>query len=279
MNQRIGFMQGRLCDQVDGKIQAFPILEWKNEFPKAADININLLEWTLDQKGLYENPFMNSEGQNKIKTLCNKYSISIKSVTGDCFMQDPFWKTNQIKRAQLQNTFLDIVSSCAKLKIKFLVVPLVDNGRLETMDEENILIDFLISNLKYFKESKVSIIFESDYQPKNLFRFINLLPISNFGINYDTGNSAALGLDPIEEIPLYGDRIRNVHIKDRIFNGTTVPLQKGNVNFKSVFQQLSLISYQGNFILQTARSTNGDHATDLSLYRDLTLDWLLQYNL
>ena len=69
MNQRIGFMQGRLCDQVDGKIQAFPILEWKNEFPKAADININLLEWTLDQKGLYENPFMNSEGQNKIKTL------------------------------------------------------------------------------------------------------------------------------------------------------------------------------------------------------------------
>ena len=279
MNQRIGFMQGRLCDQIDGKIQAFPILEWENEFPKAADMNIHLLEWTLDQEGLYANPLMNPNGQDKIKSLCNKYSISIESVTGDCFMQEPFWKTNEKNKAKLQNTFLDIVYSCSKLKINYLVVPLVDNGRLETIDEENMLIEFLLSNYKYFNESNVSIIFESDYQPKNLFRFINLLPSRSFGINYDTGNSAALGLDPNEEIPLYGDRIKNVHIKDRIYKGTTVPLQKGNVNFKSVFKQLSLISYQGNFILQTARSTNGNHEVDLSLYRDLTLDWLLHYNL
>ena len=28
----VGFMQGRLVDQIEGKIQAFPTLQWKEEF-------------------------------------------------------------------------------------------------------------------------------------------------------------------------------------------------------------------------------------------------------
>ena len=32
MPEKIGFMQGRLSEIVDDKIQAFPWLEWENEF-------------------------------------------------------------------------------------------------------------------------------------------------------------------------------------------------------------------------------------------------------
>ena len=35
----VGFMQGRLCNQVNGKIQAFPWNEWEGEFSVAENIN------------------------------------------------------------------------------------------------------------------------------------------------------------------------------------------------------------------------------------------------
>ena len=55
-------MQGRLCERVHGKIQAFPWRDWENEFPAAAAIDLHLMEWTLDQERLYENPLMTADG-------------------------------------------------------------------------------------------------------------------------------------------------------------------------------------------------------------------------
>ena len=51
-------------------------------------------------------------------------------------------------------------------------------------------------------------------KPSELLKFIKNFD-ANFGVNYDTGNSASLGYDPSEEISVYGHRIINVHIKDR----------------------------------------------------------------
>ena len=48
---------------------------------------------------------------------------------------------------------------------------------------------------------------------RTLKTFIDQLSPDNYGINYDIGNSAAMGFDPKEEIQVYGQRILNVHIK------------------------------------------------------------------
>jgi len=52
------------------------------------------MEWTLDQETLYKNPLMSEVGRNQIRFLSNKYHINIPSLTGDCFMQAPFWKAS-----------------------------------------------------------------------------------------------------------------------------------------------------------------------------------------
>jgi hexulose-6-phosphate isomerase len=65
-----------------------------------------------------------------------------------------------------------------------------------------------------------------------------------------------------------------VHVKDRIIGGTTVPLGTGSADFEAVFNELGRISYRGNFILQTARAIDEDHATPLSRYRDMTALWM-----
>lgn len=278
-NRSIGLMQGRLCERVDGKIQAFPWRDWESEFPAAAAIDLHLMEWTLDQERLYENPLMTTEGQKKIRTLCRQHDLAIPSLTGDCFMQAPFWKIDGQDRTNLQSDFLAIVRACASVGIRMIVVPLVDNGRLETVEQENVLIEFLLAQESLFSQHNLQVIFECDFIPVELARFISRLPAERFGINYDVGNSAALGFNPAEEYAAYGARVVNVHIKDRVLGGTTVPLKTGCADFEAVFSALGKQHYQGNFILQTARAAEGNHSEVLDSYRDMTLHWMHQYGL
>ena len=67
MKLQIGFIQGRLSPIVGGKIQAFPWNNWEKEFEIACKNNFKIMEWTLDQLDLDENPLMTKDGQNKIK--------------------------------------------------------------------------------------------------------------------------------------------------------------------------------------------------------------------
>ena len=87
---KIGFMQGRLCEPVDGKIQAFPSKEWQTELPVAASIGLHLIEWTLDHEDLMKNPLMHEAGRRTIRELSARHEVLIPSLTGDCFMQYPF---------------------------------------------------------------------------------------------------------------------------------------------------------------------------------------------
>jgi L-ribulose-5-phosphate 3-epimerase len=276
MTQNIGFMQGRLSPIIDGKIQSFPWETWRAEMEEAKENGFNLMEWTLDQTRLYENPLMTSIGQKEIRNLCKKYGLSIPSLTGDCFMQSPFWKTfEEANRIQLKKDFLSVLLACSELDIKLVIIPLVDNGCLDNLEEENCLVDFLLEQESRINDLGLKIIFESDFEPSRLHRFISRLNPINFGLNYDIGNSAALGFDPIEEFGVIGDRILNVHVKDRSFKGTTVPLGQGDANFSLIFELLKSYNYKGNYILQTARSDQNDHSGVLVSYKKAVEDWLV----
>ena len=274
---KIGFMQGRLSNLVNNSIQAFPKDNWREEFAEAKKIDLSLMEWTLDYEDLYENPLMSEHGRKEIKFLSKEFSVLIPSITGDCFMQKPFWKAKNEELKLLQKTFIDVVNAASKLNIKYLILPLVDNGSIKNKNQESILINFLLGNKSFIKNSNLNILFESDLNPKNLKSFMRKLPPDIFGINYDTGNSAAYGFNPDEEFDYYGEYIKNIHIKDRKKNGSTIPLKQGDVNFKKVFTNLAKISYEGNLILQTARDENNKHAEVISIYRDMTLNYIDNY--
>jgi L-ribulose-5-phosphate 3-epimerase len=266
MNNKIGFMQGRLSPLVNGKIQAFPWDSWQAEFPAAQSLGLELMEWTLDQERLYQNPLLTAQGQQEIRHLCQTHQLAIPSLTGDCFMQAPFWKAEGPVKSGLAADFIVIARACTEIGINMIVVPLVDNGRLENEQQEDALVAFMLDQAGLFQKLRLRIIFESDFVPDNLARFIDRLPPATFGINYDIGNSAALGFDPAEEFAAYGPRIVNVHIKDRIRGGTTVALGRGHADFPAVFGLLRDAAYGGYFIMQTARAEDGDHAGALRRY-------------
>jgi L-ribulose-5-phosphate 3-epimerase len=271
---RIGFMQGRLSPIVNGMIQSFPWNNWREEICDAASLGLSKMEWTLDQDRLYENPLMTIAGREEIITLSQEHKLLIPSLTGDCFMQAPFWKVDGAAREARQQDFIAIMEACSKIGVSQMVVPLVDNGSVQSQGEALVLRDFLLSLEARLASLNMRVIFESDYAPRELANFIATYPAKQFGINYDTGNSAAMGFDVKEEFQCYGGRVTNVHIKDRVLAGTTIALGEGNTDFESVFEQLSRVNYTGNLILQTARAKGGDHFAVLTQYRDLTLNYL-----
>jgi hexulose-6-phosphate isomerase len=72
-------------------------------------------------------------------------------------------------------------------------------------------------------------------------------------VNYDIGNSAALGRTPLEELTLLTPWIGSVHVKDRILSGNSVPLGTGAADSPTCFRLLHAGGFRGQFILQAAR--------------------------
>ena len=260
-------MQGRLVEKVDNKIQAFPWKDWRTEFSIAETLNISLMEWTLDHDNLHLNPLLTTDGRAEIRKLGDLYNIRIESLTGDFLMQAPFWKEDQHQKDKLFDQFIDVINACSLLGISLIVVPLVDNGAIETKREYERIIDQLKELSGHLDEKQVVIGFEVDFSPQMLKRFIDHFDPRLFGINFDTGNSAAMGIDPKEEIDLLHSHFKNVHIKDRPLNGQTVPLGHGHADFDQIFSLLNMHDYDGNFILQTARAEDDCHAELIGEYR------------
>lgn len=272
--QRIGFMQGRLSAPVDGKIQAFPWSEWREEFPRAKALGLTRMEWTIDQERLRENPLMTEQGQHEILALSRENGVRIPSLTGDCFMQAPFWKVDAVVRDALVADLDLLIAACSRIGIEFVVIPLVDNGKIERASESDTLKRVLLARSQQLARRNVKVVFESDLPPPELARFMEAFPTDVFGINYDSGNSASLGYDTDEEIDAYAPRILNVHVKDRVRGGTTVPLGTGNADLAKTIRLIERSGYKGQYVLQTARASDGDHAGALAKYRDMTIRWI-----
>lgn len=268
----IGFMQGRFTPMVAGRIQAFPWDHWRREFALAQQHGFSIMEWTLDQDRLDENPLMIPAGREEIRMLERRHGLRIPSLTGDCFMQAPFYKREGARRSH-PSDLRRILDASAELGIRYVIIPLVDDGRIETEEEEAILRETLMALEPHLITKNISILFESDFPPERLARFISDFPAEAFGINYDIGNSASRGFDFREEFAAYGDRILNVHIKDRLRGGTTVPLGEGAADLAGVVRELQKRDYAGGWILQAARAPKGDDAVILCRYRDMMMGY------
>ena len=186
-------------------------------------------------------------------------------------MENPPWvsKSNNVNQFH-RNTLagMQIIGS------KVLVIPLVDNSSILNYKTEFEFLEFVSNIQNSLIEHEIKIAIESDFEPAKLSNFISKFDPELVGINYDTGNSASLGFNPSEELSLYGDRVINVHVKDRKLGGTTVPLGTGNADLPGTIQLLEHIGYKGNYILQTARAEDGKHSEAIVKYANMVKEWL-----
>jgi hexulose-6-phosphate isomerase len=256
---RVGFMQGRLSPLVGEKIQAFPGELWADELQIARVNKIKKMEWTIDTRSFASNPLIQENAHASIRAQLQRNKIQVPSVTCDYFMENPHWQDNGV---DIERGVFQILDGMSQIGASILVIPLVDNSSIR--NNPGVDLHFFSRMEKELVQRRLRIAFELDLNEQESSDFIADFSSENFGINYDIGNSASYGFDPEKEISIYGHRILNVHVKDRIRNGGTVPLGRGDANFESVIDALYMTKYNGNFIMQTARAREGDHAAELN---------------
>ena len=236
LTNEIGIMQGRLSPRIDGKIQAYPATTWQKEFEIAQEIGYAAIEWIVE-KPVESNALMTDFGKAEIKRVI--------ASTG-------------VRKAKSQNKdyLLEILKNAKEVGAIGVEIPFVDNSSIKNDKEKQEFIDAMQDAFKLAKDLDIKISLETDLSPiafKELFEQIDLDFIQ---ANYDIGNSASLGFDPEEELDAYGQRILNVHVKDRKLGGTTVPLGTGNADINLVIQKLQEFGYSGGLTMQAARGEN-----------------------
>jgi L-ribulose-5-phosphate 3-epimerase UlaE len=257
MQNKVGVMQGRLLPKYQGRYQAFPIGNWQDEFKVAKECGLDLIEFILDFNDAEENPLLKSGGVNEIADTSKDTGVSVQTICADYFMEAPLHSSDN-KVAEESFKILERLLETAKvLQITDIVIPCVDQSSLETKEAVDRFVEQITKIIPKIEKQKINLSLETDLPPKPFIDLLNSLNSKNITVNYDIGNSAALGFDSDEELEAYGDRITDIHIKDRVLGGGPVTLGEGNADFVKFFGKLKEFDYQGPFIMQAYRDEEG----------------------
>jgi len=243
-------MQGRLSTPINDRIQAFPHNSWENEFQQAKELGFDTIEWIVDEKS---NPIFYDEKIDEILKISQKNNIEINSLCADIFMNDYLFKNPKNTIEENLKTLEELIIQCHKCNIKILELPFVDSSSLKNSDHQQQILKNLQSVLPYAEEYDVILGLETDLEPKVFLNFLEKFNHPNVKANYDIGNSISNNFITSEELDTLKNWIVNIHVKDRLIHGKTVPLGSGDVDFDNFFKKLKDIDYTGELIIQGAR--------------------------
>jgi sugar phosphate isomerase/epimerase len=267
MNNPIGVMQGRLLPKYQGRYQAHPVGYWQDEFPKATELGLYCIEFILDYNDAEHNPLMTQEGCKEIQAICERTGVKVLSVCADYFMEAPLHSENSQKAEQSIEVLQQLLKTSEELGIRDIVIPCVDQSSIKSEPVRSIFLEALTTVIPNAERAGVNLSLETDLDAKQFGELLSSLDSPRVTVNYDIGNSASLGYNPVEELSAYGERISDIHLKDRILGGGSVILGTGDADIPSFIKLLEQFDYSGPFIMQAYRDDEG-----LSIFKD-QLNW------
>ena len=265
---KIGVMQGRLLPKIDGRYQAHPVDKWQDEFLIASDLGLSFIEFILDFDHFESNPLMSSDRCAQIFDLSQKTGVLVKTVCADYFMEAPLHSRNKNTASTSRKVLEILIFNASKIGVTDIVLPLVDQSSVSEPELRKRFVETFKPIVKMLNDANINICLETDLPPVEFAELIANLGSNKITVNYDIGNSASLGYSPADEFLMYGTRISDVHIKDRIFGGLSVPLGDGDADFHAVLRGLAQVNYTGPLIMQAYRDELG-----IDIFTK-QLDWL-----
>lgn len=256
MENMVGIMGGRLSNPINRETQSFSEHSWEMEFKKSKQIGFEVLEWVFD---LHENnPILDSNNVKKIRHIAKEHNILVNSLCADYFMHNRLFGVSSSELENNLKLLKKLVLQCNKIEIKIIELPFVDSSSLKTKKNKNELVNNLEKILPVIEENNVILALETDLEPNSFVNILSKFNHPNIMANYDIGNSTAKKYNTKLELKMLQPWLANIHIKDRKFNGYTVPLGQGDVNFDLFFSTLKKINYNGDLIIQGAREDLND---------------------
>jgi len=251
IKNKIGIMSGRLSKPIDNHTQHFPFKTWETEFERATLCGFDTIEWVFDDPNY--NPINKMDEIKKIEKLSQENNVEVNSMCADYFIKNKIFDNLHDSIKKNLGILNSLIKNCSIVGIKILEIPLVDNSSLRNIKSENELVLNLQNILDVAEKNSITIALETDLEPKHFLNLINKFDNPYVMANYDVGNSTSLEHHIGDELEILSSKIVNIHVKDRIINGVTVPFGKGNVDFDFFFKKLNQIKYSGELIIQGAR--------------------------
>ena len=255
-------MQGRLSPQSDRGYQAFPWETWQKEFDSAAERGLEHIEWVLDSWRVDENPLTVSAAA--VRTRIRETDVQVVSVCADYLMDSPL----DVESVKPWVTLQSLVEAMQEVGATWLVVPCVDQASLRESSAVERLKRAAEPLAAILANTGIQISLESDLDPVAFSDLLSELDPRLFGVNYDIGNSAALGYALDDEFDTYGSAISVVHIKDRPLHGGSVFLGQGNADIARAIERLLSLGFEGPLTMQAFRDIEGVATLDCQL------DWV-----
>lgn len=271
MKNKIGVMQGRLLPKYLGRYQAHPVAYWQKEFAVARDIGLDCIEFILDFNDAEENPLLRAGGTDEIKSVSDQTGVTVKTICADYFMEAPLHSDEQGLAEKSRQVMARLLKNASRLNVTDVVVPCVDQSTLDGQEAADRFVEKLAPLVEIAEQHGINLSLETDLAPQPFVELLDRFNSDCVRVNYDIGNSAALGYDPAKELDAYGERITDIHIKDRISGGGPVVLGEGNANFDTFFSKLKNFDYRGPFIMQAYRDEEG-----VEIFKQ-QLEWIKPY--
>jgi L-ribulose-5-phosphate 3-epimerase len=257
LKNKVGVIQGRLLPKYKGRYQAHPLGYWQEEFAIARELNLDCIEFILDYNDANLNPLTSRDGIFEIKSKINKTGVNINTICADYFMEAPLHSENPDIAKVSQEMLELLLKNSKQLGVKDIVIPCVDQSSLGNLHAQECFVEKLMPFIGLAEDSDVKFSLETDLAPKEFLSLIEYFNSSQVKVNYDIGNSASLGYNPVEELDTYGHMISDIHIKDRFKMGGSTLLGTGDADFHAFFNKLKDFDYKGPFIMQAYRDDNG----------------------
>lgn len=243
MIQMIGILQGRLTPSINGKLQFFPVNNWKEEFGIAQKIGFNCIELLVQEDTLDKNPLWSNKGATELIKLSQKTRVQICSAHG-------FYA----KTPDYPSKLRWLVNQCYLIGADAILIPFFKQNVLTNEEEKRVAREQLNSARLCCSQSNIRLGIETEMPAEELLDFILSCNNPYIGSYYDIGNMASMGADVEKEINILKHYICGVHIKDRLPNGgKTTLIGKGCADFQGAFKALKKIGYYGPYIIHGAR--------------------------
>jgi len=139
------------------------------------------------------------------------------------------------------------IEACAHIGASVILVPFFGTASLKSEDQIQRLMDEMKRLSPIAEDKKVCLGLETSLNADDMLRIIKAIGSDYVQVYFDTGNTAGIGYDIIQEIEALGRHIIQTHIKDSP-GGT---LGEGKIDFEVAIGAFKKVGFGGYLMLET----------------------------
>ena len=162
----VGVMEGRLLPKYQGRYQAHPVGYWQDEFPRAAALGLDCIEFILDFNDAERNPLLRPDGPDEILAASARTGVKVFTVCADYFMEAPLHHADPAVSARSQAVLGRLLAHGKGLGLTDIVIPCVDQSSMKDADARDRFVARLLPLVAQAEDAGINLSLETDLAPQ-----------------------------------------------------------------------------------------------------------------